>query len=135
MKVGSVTNFILVILGMAVAAAQEAPAPRVAVASMEKSVESTVSLRAARSPYFIIFVGSEYVEAVENPNKNVGSGAGPEAAEWLAQKQIDIVVGGMIGEKMRAALEEKKISYIEFKGTVEEGLQKALATKTKKTKP
>jgi predicted Fe-Mo cluster-binding NifX family protein len=117
--------FLQAILGMA--PAQEKPAPRVAVASMEKSVESAVSLRAARSPYFIIFAGNDYLESVDNPNKNLGSAAGPQAAEWLASKRINIVVAGIIGQKMRDALEAKKISYIEFKGTVKDGLQKALA--------
>jgi predicted Fe-Mo cluster-binding NifX family protein len=115
--------FLLISLG----GAQEEKEPRIAIASDGKTVEALVAPKAARSSYYLIFDESgELREVVDNPHKNVGSGAGPLAAEFLASKEVTLVVAGLFGAKMVAALDNKGIRRVELTGKVGDALEKAL---------
>jgi predicted Fe-Mo cluster-binding NifX family protein len=108
--------------------AQDEKEPRIAIASDGKKEEALVATKAARSSYFLIFdKDGELREVVDNPHKNVGSGAGPLAAEFLAEKEVTLVVAGLFGSKMIAALENEGIRHIELTGKVRDALEKALS--------
>jgi len=99
----------------------------IAVASEGETMEADVSLLAARGPYFLIFDSEgELVEAVENPYKDNRGGAGVAAANFLAGKNVTIVIAGNFGNKMIAALKAKEIDYFEFEGIVEDAIRKIL---------
>ena len=100
---------------------------RIAVASNGKTTDSSVSDKAARCKYFLIFAeNGQRTEVFENPYGNAAGGAGLKAANFLAQKEVTLLVAGDIGAKMSAALKRKEIAHVKFAGTVEEGLQRAL---------
>lgn len=97
----------------------------IAVASDGKTIKDSVSPVAARCPYFL-FIDStgKLLEAIENPNKDPGGGAGVSAAYFLAEKNVTIVIAEKFGNKMKAALKTKEIDYFEYQGTVEEAIRK-----------
>ena len=99
----------------------------IAVASDGETLESAVSHLAARGPYFLI-VDSEgkLLEAVENPYKDTRGGAGVSATNFLAEKNVTIVIAGNFGTKMIAALKAQEIDYFEFEGIVEDAIKKIL---------
>jgi predicted Fe-Mo cluster-binding NifX family protein len=99
----------------------------IAVASDGETLEAALSHLAARGSYFLI-VDSEgkLLEAVENPYKDTRGGAGVSAANFLAEKNVTIVIAGNFGNKMIAALKTQEIAYFEFKGIVEEAIKKIL---------
>jgi len=99
----------------------------IAVASDGETLEAAVSHLAARGPYFLI-VDSEgtLLEAVENPYKDTRGRAGVSAANFLAEKNVTIVIAGNFGNKMIAALKTQEIAYFEFKGIAEEAVKKIL---------
>jgi len=99
----------------------------IAIASEGETLEAAVSHIAARGPYFLI-VDSKgtLMEAVENPYKDNRGGAGVSVANFLALKEVTIVVAGNIGNKMKDALEAKEMTYFVFEGTGGEAIKKIL---------
>ena len=89
---------------------------KIAVASEGKSIDSEVSLRGGRAPYYLIFEDKKLVEAVKNPFAVGGGGAGWSVAYMLAEKKIDMVIASRIGSNMEFALKEKGLKFKEVQG-------------------
>ena len=99
----------------------------IAVASDGETLEAVVSHLAARGPYFLIVDSNgKLLEAVENPYKDTRGGAGVSAANFLAEKEVTIVVAGNIGNKMKDALDAQEIAFFKFEGIGEEAIKKIL---------
>jgi len=102
----------------------------IAVASEGKTLKDSVSQVAARCPYFLFIDGTgKLLEAVDNPYEDTRGGAGVSAANFLAERNVTIVIAGMFGNKMKNVLETKEIAYFESQGTVEEAIRKVLEKK------
>jgi len=122
----TVLSVVFLITSLVYAADQE----KIAVAADGKTPAAKVSGVAARSPYFLIFDETgKLLEAVENPYKSAKGGAGTSVVPFLAQKRVTMVVAGEFGKNMIDAMKGKGMRYLEFKGSIEEGLQKVLGTK------
>jgi len=95
----------------------------IAVASDGETLNATVSHSAARCPYFLI-VDSEgkLLEAVENPYQETRFGAGISVVNFLAEKNVTVVIAGNCGSKMKNALEAQEIAFFKFEGIVEEAI-------------
>jgi predicted Fe-Mo cluster-binding NifX family protein len=99
----------------------------IAVASDGDTLEAAVSQTAARCPYFLVVDNEgKLLEAVENPYKDTSGGAGVSAANFLAEKNITIVIAGNFGNKMKDALKAKEIACFEFEGIADEAIKKIL---------
>ena len=102
----------------------------IAVASDGKTLKDSVSQLAARCPYFLFIDNTgKLMEAVDNPYADTRGGAGVSAANFLAERNVTIVIAGRFGDKMKNVLETKEIAYFEFQGTVEEAIRKVLEKK------
>ena len=102
----------------------------IAVASDGKTLKDSVSQVAARCPYFLFIDGTgKLLEAVDNPYEDTRGGAGVSAANFLAERNVTIVIAGMFGNKMKNVLETKEIACFEFQGIVEEAIRKVLENK------
>ncbi len=102
----------------------------IAVASEGKTLKDSVSQVAARCPYFLFIDGTgKLLEAVDNPTEDTKGSKGVLAANFLAEKNVTIVIAGNFGNKMKDALETKEIAYFESQGIVEEAIKKVLEKK------
>jgi predicted Fe-Mo cluster-binding NifX family protein len=100
---------------------------KIAVAAGSKTAKASVSNMAAKCPYYLIFNNKgELTEVIDNPYKNASRNAGPSAANFLAQRDIDIIVAGSFGSKMINTLKDKDITHYEFKGSVSNAVKRAL---------
>ncbi len=100
---------------------------KIAVAADSKTAEASVSNRAARCSYYHIFNNKgELIEVIDNPYRDTSGGAGPSAAKFLAQKDIDIIVAESFGSKMIDALRNSGKTHFEFKGSVDNAVKKVL---------
>jgi len=100
---------------------------KIAVAAKENTIASEVSGVAARSPYFLIFNrAGTLLEAVDNPYREAGRRAGASVVPFLAQKGVAAIVAGNFGKNMIQAMESQGMQYIEFQGSAEAALKKAL---------
>ena len=78
---------------------------RVAVTATEPSLEAEVDPRFARCPCFVIVETQDMrFEATDNPIAAAPSGAGIQAAEWLAQRGVQSVLTGQIGPQAAQTL-------------------------------
>jgi len=104
----------------------------IAVASIRKDENSEISPRPGRSRFYLLFdTQGQLLEVVSNPFSRGGGGAGFGVAKMLADKGVDIVVGGRFGENMQAALTERNLTYYQMSGNVRQALE-AVFRKTKK---
>jgi len=85
---------------------------KIAIASEGKELDSKVSEKGGRAPYYLIFENKELIETIKNPFLS-GSGAGWSVAYMLAEKNVNKVISGKIGDKMESALKEKGLEFVE----------------------
>ena len=127
MKKTLLLGFMFVFTLTALGYAASVDKAKIAVASDGNTPTSSVSPVAARSSYFLIFDGKgTFVEAIVNPHKSAGGGAGTLVVDFLAGKGVTTVIAGAFGDKMIVAMKTKGINYIEFKGTAADAVKKAL---------
>jgi len=126
-KIGlAVLSVIFLMMSLVYAADKE----KIAVAAEGKTAAAKVSSVAARSSYFLFFDGTgKLLETVDNPYKTAKGGAGTSVVPFLAQKGATMVVAGEFGENMTQAMKGKGMRYLEFKGSAEEAIKKALEAK------
>jgi predicted Fe-Mo cluster-binding NifX family protein len=94
---------------------------KIAIATTGKNESSEISFQAGRAPYYLIFNEKiELLEEVSNPFFVGGGGAGFAVAKMLADKGVNIMVAGEIGDNMKNALNQKGINYYQKQGIAEE---------------
>ena len=99
----------------------------IAVASDGETLKAAVSQIAARCPYFLIVDSKgKLLEAIENPYKDTRGSAGVSVVNFLAEKNVTIVIAGNFGNKMKDALKAQGIAHFEFEGIAEKALRKIL---------
>ncbi len=89
---------------------------KIAIASEGKNLDSEISQRGGRAPYYLIFEDKKLVETIKNPFASGSGGAGFSVAYMLAEKNIKLVVAGKVGGNMESALKEKGINFREDSG-------------------
>ncbi len=100
---------------------------KIAVAASSKTAKASVSNMAAKCPYYLIFNNKgELIEVIDNPYRDTSGGAGPSAANFLAQRGVTIVIAGNFGSKMINTLKNKGITHFEFKGRVDDAVKRVL---------
>jgi len=96
---------------------------KIAIASVSKDENGEISPRPGRAQFYLLFdESSKLLEVISNPFSRGGGGAGFGVAKMLADKGVDIVVGGQFGENMEGALRERGLKYYEMTGGVRDGL-------------
>ena len=100
---------------------------KIAVASNGETLKASVSNKAAKCPYYLIFDGKgELIKVIDNPYGNAGGGAGPSAANFLAKTGVTIVIAGNFGSKMTNTLQSNGITHFRFKGSVGDAVKEVL---------
>ena len=97
---------------------------KIAIASEGKDIESEVSLRGGRAPYYLVFEKTKLVEVIKNPFAVGSGGAGWSVAHMLADKKVNLVIAGRVGPNMEFALKEKGLKFKEASGKVKDNLKK-----------
>jgi len=100
---------------------------KIAVAAGGKTSKASVSNRAARCPYYLIFDSKgALIEVIDNPYGDESGRAGPSAANFLARTGVTIVIAGNFGSKMINTLKSNGITHFEFKGSVGDAVKSVL---------
>ena len=84
---------------------------KIAISAENNSLSSMISDKGGRAPYYLIFDNKDLVEVIKNPFAVGGGGAGYSVAYMLADKGVEMIITGQIGENMKNALEEKGIVF------------------------
>lgn len=109
---------------------------KIAVSSMDKTIDGNVSDVFGRCSYFIIAETKdqkiEKTEAIENKSTDQMSGAGISAAQLLAEKDVNAVVTGNVGPRAFDVLKQFNIEIYTGSGAIKKVLQEFLNGKLKK---
>ena len=98
---------------------------KVAIASEGKNIDSKISLRGGRAPYYLIFEKNRLIKTIKNPFAVGGGGAGMSLAYMLDREKVNLIIAGKIGPNMEMALKDKKIKFKEISGIeVKEAIRK-----------
>jgi predicted Fe-Mo cluster-binding NifX family protein len=89
---------------------------KIAIASEGKQKNSEISQKGGRAPYYLIFEDKKLIEIIKNPFATGSGGAGFSVAYMLADKKVELVIAGGIGENMVSALKEKQIGFKDNSG-------------------
>ena len=100
---------------------------KIAIASVSRDENAEISPRPGRARFYLLFdEKGDLLEVISNPFSRGGGGAGFGVAKMLADKGVDIVVGGKFGENMEGALGERGLRYQQMTGSVREGLVRVI---------
>jgi len=98
---------------------------KVAISSEGKDENSDMSEVSGRAKYYLIYEDGKLVKTIKNPFAVGGGGAGPAVAEMLGDENVDLILSGRFGDKMKDVLKSKKIKCKEISGmTIKEALTK-----------
>jgi predicted Fe-Mo cluster-binding NifX family protein len=100
---------------------------RVAVTSQGDQLDSDVDPRFGRAKFFIVLdTDSEGHQVVDNSqNLNAAQGAGVQAAQIVADLNVDVVMTGHCGPRAFSVLEAAGIKvYLGLEGTVQSAIER-----------
>ena len=102
---------------------------KIAISASGSTQESAFNPRFGRCDYFLINDTDAGVwEAFPNPAAGARGGAGPQAAQFISNQGVEVVISGRYGPNAFAALDAAGIkAYISSTGTVLEAQGKFLA--------
>ncbi len=111
----------------AIADAAEKAGEKIAVASNNKDATASISNKAGKCPYYLIFDSTgELIEVVDNQFKDIQSGAGSQTADFLADKGVTIIIAETFGEKMTEAMKNNGTDYFQLRGKVLDAVKTVL---------
>jgi len=120
----------LVILSLVpvMAYAAQNDAAKIAVASNSKDATSSISNKAGKCPYYLIFDSTgELIDVVANPYKDAQQGAGQQTADFLANKGVTVIIAETFGDKMIGAMRSNSTDYFQLNGIVQDAVKKVLS--------
>jgi len=89
---------------------------KIAITSIGDNLESKLDQRFGRCGYFIIYdTESKTTEFIPNPNKDAQEGAGPASVQLVASRDIQKIISGEFGIKIKQLLDSLKIQMIVLK--------------------
>lgn len=89
---------------------------KVAITSTGNSLESTIDQRFGRCAFFVIYdTETGGVEILPNPNRDAREGAGPESVQLVASRDVQKIVSGEFGMKIKSLLDSLRIQMVLYK--------------------
>jgi len=89
---------------------------KIAITSTGNNLESKLDQRFGRCSYFVIYdLETKGLEFIPNPNKDAQEGAGPASVQIVASRNVQKIISGEFGIKIKSLLDSLKIQMIVIK--------------------
>ncbi len=89
---------------------------KVAITSTGETLDSKIDQRFGRCAYFVIYdTDTGEAEIVPNPNKDATGGAGPATVQMVTSHNVQKIISGEFGVKVKSLFESLKIEMIVIK--------------------
>lgn len=86
---------------------------KIGISATEKTLDAAIDPRFGRCRYFLIIdTDTDSFEVLENDQHNASGGAGIQAAEHLAKKNVSVVITGNVGPNAYHTLTAANIKII-----------------------
>jgi len=102
---------------------------KAAVTSSGNQLVSRFSQRFGRCDYFVVIdIESRDWVAIPNPGATASGGAGPLAAQFIENQEVEVVISGRFGPKAFSALKAAGVrAFVAHDGTVAEVFERYMA--------
>jgi len=88
---------------------------KVAITSTGQSLDSTLDQRFGRCAFFVIYdTETGGMEIIPNPNKEAEEGAGPASVQLVASRNVQKIISGEFGVKIKSLLDSLKIQMVVY---------------------
>lgn len=89
---------------------------KIAITSTGNNLQSSIDPRFGRCAFFVIYdTETKGIEFIPNPNLNATEGAGPASVQLVASRNIEKVVSGEFGMKIKPLFDSLKVQMIVVK--------------------
>lgn len=89
---------------------------KVAITSTGNNLESKLDQRFGRCSFFVFYdTQTKGIEFIPNPNKDAANGAGPASVQIVASREVQKIISGEFGMKIKSLLDSLKIQMIVLK--------------------
>ncbi|HDP54145.1 MAG TPA: hypothetical protein ENN24_00410 [Bacteroidetes bacterium] len=89
---------------------------KIAITSTGNTLDSKIDERFGRCTYFVVYdTESKATEFIPNPNKEAENGAGPASVQLVASRNVEKIVSGEFGMKIKSLVDSLKIQMIVVK--------------------
>jgi len=89
---------------------------KIAITSTGNTLESKLDQRFGRCGFFVIYdTETKGMEFIPNPNKEAQEGAGPASVQVVASRNVNKIISGEFGIKIKSLLDSLKIQMIVIK--------------------
>jgi predicted Fe-Mo cluster-binding NifX family protein len=89
---------------------------KIAITSKGNSLDSKLDQRFGRCAFFVIYdTETDGMEILPNPNKEKLEGAGPASVQTVASRNVQKIVSGEFGFKIKSLLDSLRIQMIVYK--------------------
>lgn len=89
---------------------------KIAITGTGNTLESNLDQRFGRCAYFVIYdTDTKGLEYIPNPNKDLQEGAGPASVQTVAARNVEKIISGEFGAKIKPLLDSMKIQMIIIK--------------------
>ncbi len=89
---------------------------KVAITSSGNSLESKLDQRFGRCSFFVIYdTETKGMEFIPNQNKDAQEGAGPASVQLVASRNVNKIISGEFGIKIKSLIDSLKIQMIALK--------------------
>jgi predicted Fe-Mo cluster-binding NifX family protein len=89
---------------------------KIAITSTGNSLDSNLDQRFGRCNFFVIYdTGTKALEYIPNPNKEALEGAGPASVQLVASRNVNKIISGEFGIKIKSLIDSLKIQMIILK--------------------
>jgi len=91
---------------------------KIAITSKGNTPEAKLDERFGRCSYFVIYdTETKGTEFLPNPNKDAREGAGPASVQLVASRNVEQIISGEFGIKIKSLLDSLRIQMIVIKDT------------------
>ncbi|MBU0487274.1 MAG: diguanylate cyclase [Bacteroidetes bacterium] len=89
---------------------------KVAITSTGNTLESNLDQRFGRCAYFVVYdTDTKAFEFIPNPNIDAEQGAGPASVNLVASRDVQKIISGEFGMKVKPILDSLKIQMVVLK--------------------
>ena len=100
---------------------------KIAVAADTNNTDASVSMHAARAPYYLLYdEKGKLLDVIRNPFSGVERGAAPGAAELLVTQGVNTLVAGECGGRFTELLANHNITLVIAQGTAANAVSNAI---------
>ena len=114
----------VVVLLVTLASGVTAQTMKIAVPATGSEKNSLISEETGRAPFFLFFdEQGNFLEAMKNPAKDQSGGISRTVVALLSDKNVTMIIAGSIGVKMKQALTDHHINFVNKTGIADDAVK------------